>query len=134
MSYSAVSAMSGDITALLHAGPVSDLWCHDVTAREHKNILSGNAQFLFMQQNPSPTAFHVCGLWLILKQLDLGVGPALTSPGLASSAVRLGPASYEPADYHENNGWNPDMALSWPDPIRAYPILEIKVFPPTKVP
>ena len=126
-------AMSADRSALLHAGPVSDLWCFDVSVREHRNIVAGIAELLFMQQDPSQNAFHVCGLWLILKQLDIGVGPAHTSPGIACAAVRLGPASYDPKVYHENNGWHAEMTHSWPYPTRAYPILEIKLFAPAKV-
>ena len=125
--------MSSLTSALVHGGPVSDLWCFDVSVRDHRNIIAGTAEYLFMQQDPSQNAFHVCGLWLIVKQLDIGVGPALTSPGTACMAVRLGPASYDPAVYHENKGWQPEMKKSWPNPIRAYPILEIKVFAPIKV-
>ena len=113
---------------------MSDLWCFDVTPRVHQNIVAGTAEFLFMQQNPSPAAFHACGLWLLLKKLDHGVGTAFTSPGVVSVAVRLGPASYSPADYHENKGWEPEtMEKSFPYPFRAYPIIEIKLFPAKKV-
>jgi hypothetical protein len=115
-------------------GPVSDLWCLDVSIHVHQNLVAGNAKIIYMQQDPSPDAFHACGLWLLLKKLDHGVGTLYTTPGFASVAVRLGPASYSHADYHENNGWDPEtMAWSNPFPFRAYPILEIKMFPPTKV-
>ena len=115
-------------------GPLSDLWCYDVTPRVHQNILVGAAVFIFLQQDPSPDAFHACGLWLLLKKLDNGIGTAYTSPGIASVAVKLGPASYAPADYHENNGWDPvTMEGSFPYPFRAYPIIEIKIFPAKKV-
>jgi hypothetical protein len=114
---------------------LSHLWCYDVTARVHSNIIACTAGFLFMPQDPSPASFHACGIWLILKKLDIGVGPPLSPcPGTAATAVRLGPASYEAADYHETNGWDPEtMERGWPYPYRAYPILEIKFMPPTKV-
>ena len=115
---------------------LSHLWCYDVTARVHNNIIACTAGFLFMPQDPSPASFHACGIWLILKKLDSGVGPPLSPcPGTASTAVRLGPASYEAADYHETNGWDPEtMELGWPYPYRAYPILQIKFITPTKAP
>ena len=118
-----------------HGGPVSDLWCFDVTPKVHQNIVSGTAAFLFMQQEPSPHAFHACGVWLLLKKLDPVICTEYTTPGFSSAAVRLGSASYEQADYHENNGWDPEvMERSYPYPFRAYPIIEIKLFRPTKVP
>jgi hypothetical protein len=91
-------------------------------------IARGQKTFKYMVNTPK-----VIGCWIALRVNTEGA--PLGSAGISTVAIKVGPPIDADVAFQESMGWNPAVMkrTGVPRPTRAYPIEEVRVYPPIRV-